>query len=119
MDGRIFYLRKKVFDNLQHNWTIPELAQDIDVSVPYLKRLFKTEIGMSPISFLRDLRLEKSRELLEKTFERIHIIGIESGMTDESHFTRDFKKKYGATPTEYRKQYWEKIQSEQQFEQKS
>jgi AraC-like DNA-binding protein len=113
MDGRIFYLKNTLLENIQRNWTISELAKEIDVSAPYLQRLFKMEIGMPPISYLRDMRLEKSRELLENTFKRINTIGFEVGICCESHFTRDFKKKYNLTPSEYRKRYWEKLQAEE------
>ena len=112
MDGRIFHLKQQLHKNLQHNWTNLELSQLIGVSVPHLQRLFKAETRTSPIACLRDLRLEKGRELLETTFMRVSAIGIEIGMNSESHFTRDFKKKYGVKPTEYRRRYWEKIQAE-------
>lgn len=118
MDGRIFYLRKQMLENLQHHWTVEELAQRIDVSVPHLQKLFKTQTGVSPIQYLRDLRLEKAREFLEDGFKRVNEISFEVGMPDDSHFTRDFKKKYGVTPSEYRKQYWEKIQAEKSDDKK-
>jgi AraC family L-rhamnose operon transcriptional activator RhaR len=114
MDGRIFYLKKRILENLQHDWTIEELAAQISVSAPYLQRLFKSETGMPPMTYLRDLRLDKAREFLEAKdkFYRISEISYQVGIPDDSHFTRDFKKKFGVTPTEYRKQYWERIQTE-------
>lgn len=115
MDGRIFQLKEMMLENLQRHWSIEELAEIIGLSIPHLQRLFKTEIGTSPNAFLQNARLEKARELLETTFWHIQQIGIEVGMPNDSHFTRDFKKKYGLTPTEYRRRYWEKIQSEKQF----
>ena len=113
MDGRIFQVRKQIIGNLQHQWTIRELAKIANLSEPHLWRLFKAEIKTSPIACVRELRLEKARELLETTFTHINIIGYEVGIPSGSHFARDFKKKYGMTPTEYRTQYWEKIQAEE------
>jgi len=112
MDARIFHLRKQMLEKLQHNWTIEEMSQVVELSVPHFQKLFKAETGIAPIAFLRDLRLEKARKLLETKFYRLKQIGFEVGMPNDSHFTRDFKKKYGVTPTEYRKQYWEKTQTE-------
>lgn len=112
MDGRIFQLRKQILGNLQFDWTIEELAKLADLSKSHLLRLFKAEMKISPIAYVRELRLEKARELLENTFTHVNLIGYEVGINSESHFTRDFKKKYNATPTQYRKQHWEKIQAE-------
>jgi AraC family transcriptional activator of mtrCDE len=112
MDGRIFHIKQQLNKNLQYNWSVPKLAKLIDVSAPHLQKLFKAEMKMSPIACLRNLRLEKARELLETTFKRVSIIAIEIGINSESHFTRDFKNKYGLTPTAYRKEHWKKIQAE-------
>lgn len=111
MDGRIFHLQELLLENSQHNWTIEEMAQIVDLSVPHFQKLFKADIGTTPIAHLRDLRLAKARQLLETKFCRLKQVAFEVGMAYDSHFTRDFRKKYGVTPTEYRKQYWGKIQS--------
>jgi AraC family L-rhamnose operon transcriptional activator RhaR len=120
MDGRIFYLKERILENLQHDWTIEELAAQISVSAPYLQRLFKSETGMPPMTYLRDLRLDKAREFLEadNKFYRISEIGYQIGISDDSHFTCAFKKKFGVTLTEYRKQCWEKIQAEKSEDKK-
>ena len=118
MDGRVFILRGRLLENLEQHWTTEEMAEIVELSVPHLQRLFKQESGIARLTFLQNARLEKSRELLETTFLQISQIGIAVGMPNDSHFTRDFKKKYGATPTEYRKQFWENIQSEKQIGQK-
>lgn len=88
-------------------------GRDRDLSPSHIQKLFKTQTGMSPIAYLHDLRLEKARELLENSFHQVKQIGVGIGMTSKSHLTRDFKKKFGLTPTEYRKQYWEKRQAEE------
>ena len=112
MDGRIYYLREQIANNLSHHWTIKEMAEAVELSAPHFQKLFKTNVGSTPIIYLRELRLAKALERLENSFCQLKQIGIEIGMADDSHFTRDFKSKFGVTPTEYRKQYWEKIQTE-------
>lgn len=114
MDGRIYFLIEELHKNLQHPWTIDEMAEIFQLSVPHFQKLFKTNIGIPPLAFLHDLRLEKAREYLETTFWQIQEVRINAGFHDDSHFTRDFKKKFGVTPTEYRNLYWEKIQTEKQ-----
>lgn len=112
MDGRIFHITKQLAGNLNHDWTIEEMAGMVELSVPHFQKLFKTNTGVSPMAYLRHLRLEKACKCLESSFHQLKQIGIEIGMADDSHFTRDFKSKFGVTPSQYRKQYWEKIQSD-------
>lgn len=114
MDVRIFYLTEEMLKNLQRDWKIEELAELSHLSVSHLQKLFKSEIGTSPIAYLRDLRLEKARALLEKEDKYLNIneVGRLVGMPNDSHFTRDFKKKFGATPSEYRKRYWNNVIAE-------
>ena len=114
MERRIFHIKEELFNNLQHQWKIEEMAEIVGLSAPHFQKLFKINIGMSPIEYLRDLRLERARELLETTFLQIQEIKTKVGIQNDSHFTRDFKKKYGVTPTEYRKFHSEEIQPENQ-----
>ncbi|MDQ3634252.1 MAG: AraC family transcriptional regulator [Acidobacteriota bacterium] len=112
MDGRILFLKKQFIENLQHHWTVEEMAEAVELSPSHLQKLFKANIGIPPICYLRELRLEKASDLLENTFLRLKQIGVEIGMINDSHFTRDFKKKFGVTPTQYRKNYWRKYELE-------
>lgn len=109
MKAKISFLRKLILDDLQRDWKVDDLARAIDISPAHLQKLFKTETGISPIRFIKHLRLEKSRELLETTFLRVQQIGFEVGITDQSYFDREFKKKYGLTPNQYREQYRKKL----------
>ena len=118
MDGRIFSLKKIFKEKLNHDWTAEEMAETAQLSTPHFQKLFKTQVGTPPVTYLREIRLEKARELLENSHYQIKQIGVQVGMTNDSHLTRDFKKKFGLTPTEYRKRHWEKSQAEEQFGQK-
>ena len=111
MDGRIFHITEQLASNLNYDWTIEEMAGMVELSVPHFQRLFKINTGISPIAYLRDLRLKRACECLESSFHQLKQIRAYIGMPDHSHFTRDFKVKFGLTPTEYRRQHWEKIQS--------
>jgi len=70
MDGRIFHLKEQLLKNPQHNWTIEEMSQTVELSIPHFQKLFKAETGIAPVTFLRDLRLEKARKFLETKFYR-------------------------------------------------
>ncbi|HEX8195063.1 MAG TPA: helix-turn-helix domain-containing protein [Pyrinomonadaceae bacterium] len=107
MDRRIAFLRQQMSSDLQKRWDVEELSKVVNLSQPHLLNLFKLHIGTSPIHYLRELRLETARELLEISFERVKEIRCKVGMPNAAHFARDFKVKYGLTPTEYRKKVWQ------------
>jgi AraC family transcriptional regulator, alkane utilization regulator len=116
MDKRIFHLKKELHNKPEHQWTVKEMAEFTKMSETHFQKLFKVNTGMPPIAYLSDLRLEKARELLEgDEFLQIQEIRAKVGIWQDSHFTRDFKKKFGVTPKEYRKQFWEKEQGETQI----
>jgi transcriptional regulator GlxA family with amidase domain len=104
VDKRILSLKKLIDANLQSQLSIEELALSVRLSSSHLLKLFKTEVGISPIQYLRHVRLEKAKELLEKDFKLIKEISWEIGIKDVSHFVRDFKQRYGVTPSKYRQQ---------------
>ncbi|HSK73112.1 MAG TPA: helix-turn-helix transcriptional regulator [Pyrinomonadaceae bacterium] len=114
MKAKITFLKKTILANLRHKWTVKNLAHSVDVSPAHLQKLFKEEMGISPIQFIKQLRLEKARKLLETTFLRVQQIGFEVGITDQSYLDREFKKKYGATPNQYREQFREKLEAKRQ-----
>ncbi|HVF30709.1 MAG TPA: AraC family transcriptional regulator [Pyrinomonadaceae bacterium] len=111
MDGRIFRVTVLLSENPQQGWTIREMATIAGVSTSYFQRLFRTETGITPIAYLREARLRRARELLETTFLLVKEIGMKTGMADESHFTRNFGARYGLTPTDYRRSYWDDMQT--------
>lgn len=112
MKAKIAFLEKTILADPRHEWTNRDLAQALDISPAYLQKLFKDEMGISPIQFIKQLRLEKARELLETTFLRVQQISFEVGINDQSYFNREFKKKYGLPPNQYREQYWQKLETE-------
>ena len=79
-----------------------EMAQVVNLSPSRLRYLFKREMGIAPGHYLRTLRLEQAKKLLETTFLSVKEIITSIGVHDQSHFIREFKKLYGLTPAQYR-----------------
>ena len=88
--------------DLSRKITLSQMAQAVNLSGVYLRTLFKSEIGMTPVQYQKKLRLLEARRLLESTFLNVQEIMVRVGLSDDSHFVRDFKKIYGLTPAQYR-----------------
>ncbi|MEK6282544.1 MAG: helix-turn-helix domain-containing protein [Acidobacteriota bacterium] len=91
--------------NLHRHLPVGRMAAAVNLSSSRLEHLFKAETGVTPVSYLKKLRIERARELLETTFLTNQQIIIKVGMYDESHFVKDFKKAYGLRPSQYRKRH--------------
>lgn len=92
-------------DDVRGELSLAELAQSVNLSVWRLSHIFKSDVGMPPIRYLRLLRMEKAKYLLESSFLSVKEIAFQVGLNDESHFVRDFKSTYGYSPALYRAQF--------------
>ena len=79
-------------DNLRRNLYVVELAQLVRLSRSRFCHLFTQEVGISPTQYLKRARMEKARELLETSFERVKAIAVEVGYDDPAYFEREFKR---------------------------
>ena len=78
------------------------MAVAVELSNRQLQRRFKAEKGCCPLPYLRHLRLEKAVELLCTTQESVRAIASRVGLSDFSHFVRDFRAVYGVSPAAFR-----------------
>jgi AraC-like DNA-binding protein len=85
--------------------SLGEFAQSVNLSVWRLCHIFKSDVGMPPIRYLRLLRMERAKDLLESSFLSVKEIAYQVGLNDESHFVRDFKSTYGFSPALYRSNF--------------
>ena len=81
-----------------------DIAASAMVSESECLRCFRNTIGMPPIKYLKQYRVEKAAELLGSTDEKIAEIGAMCGFQDTSYFTKTFRELKGVTPGEYRRQ---------------
>ncbi|MEK6303764.1 MAG: helix-turn-helix domain-containing protein [Acidobacteriota bacterium] len=91
--------------NLHRVVTTEELADSVKLSRSRYSHLFKLETGMPPTHYLRRIRMNRACELLETSFMSVKEIAAEVGYNDGAHFMRDFKRTYGATPSQHRDQF--------------
>lgn len=79
-----------------------DLAEHARLSPRRFRRLFRAETGTTPARFLKSLRMQQAKDLLENTFLATREILRRVGLSSESHFARDFKRHYGVTPGQLR-----------------
>lgn len=87
-------------ENLDRKITLQEVAREAGLSRYHFLRVFKTHTGISPHRYRIQQRIERAKLLLKKgvTFSRV---ALETGFSDQSHFTNKFRKFTGATPRQY------------------
>lgn len=90
---------------LRYDFSLEKMAENFDITVPYLSQFFKDNIGDTITNYLSDLRLQKVKLLLRGSNKTIKDIVSEVGYIDVSSFSRKFKLKEGITPGEYRNRY--------------
>jgi transcriptional regulator GlxA family with amidase domain len=105
MEPRIQRAIRLMTTDLRNDIQLDELAQSLNLSASRLRHLFKDETGISPMQYLKEQRMQKARELLQTTFLKVNEVMFKVGVKDESHFVRDFKKRFGLSPSQYRAQY--------------
>jgi len=86
----------------KHQLTLAKAAERLHVNASYLSGHFKKETGMGFAEFINHQKIEKSKELLEKTNLRLLEIADLCGFEDQSYFTKVFSKRVGMSPREYR-----------------
>ncbi len=86
--------------NYMKNITLDELSELTGLSKYYLLRSFTKQRGISPYRYLETIRIERAKKLLEKGVLPIEA-ALQTGFTDQSHFSNFFKKFIGLTPRQY------------------
>ena len=88
----------------QHPYSLDELATEYGVNKFRLCREFAKYYEYTPIQYLNKIRIEKAKELLLSTDEKIVDISQIVGIENTTHFIRLFKEKTGVTPLTYRRE---------------
>ena len=105
VDKRVEKIIQMMREDVRGELSLAEFAQSVNLSVWRLCHIFKSDVGMPPIRYLRLLRMERAKGLLESSFLSVKEIAYQVGLNDESHFVRDFKSTYGFSPTLYRSHF--------------
>ncbi len=94
-----------VEDNIEESeFNIDQLAKDIGMSHSNVYKKIKALTGMTIIGFVKDFRLQRAAQLLKEEHKiSITDVCFKVGYTDRRHFSQEFKKKFGTSPSLYAK----------------
>ena len=90
-------------ENLHRKITLEEVCKKVNYSSSFICRAFKEQTGETLVSYFTRLKVEKAKNLLEKTDMSIVSVAGELGFSEAKYFTAIFRKYAGMTPTEYKK----------------
>jgi AraC-like DNA-binding protein len=86
-----------------------KMAKDLKLGYSWFRRMFKHYIGLSPIQYQLQLRIQRACRMLSYSSKSSKEIAFDLGFESSSYFTKIFKNKMGVTPQTYRRQYQEKL----------
>lgn len=94
----------KVFVNSNYNKNISvnDIAANANMSASYFSKIFKEATGFSPYDYLLAVRLDKAKEMLQKTDDTIQNIAYKAGFNSTSNFIYFFKKETGISPLKFK-----------------
>ena len=95
-------LEKITADFTNNELTVAELAAMCNVSEAYFRRLFEAKFGVSPKEYIIDKRIGYARQLLETGEITVSQTAELCGYAEISHFSREFAKRVGVPPSEYK-----------------
>lgn len=97
---------KMVLHEVEKDYTLPrsvdEMAEKCGWSSSHFMRWFKQMTGSSFVNYYNERRLAFAAKELRRSNEKVLVIAGNAGFDNLSHFNRQFKKRYGVTPREYR-----------------
>ena len=89
--------------NLSKPFQLSALAEELHVTTDYLNRLFRKELGIPPKHYLIEQRMQLAFSLLNSSRLTIQEISLKCGYKTQFAFSREFRKKFGMTPSECRR----------------
>lgn len=103
-DDRIQDALVYIENNLEYGSSVEEVAAHVSLSASHFSRLFKSVTGASYTDYLTDVRLQHTQILLATSSLSINEIASKIGVNNGNYLCTIFKKRFGITPSEYRKE---------------
>lgn len=85
-------------------WTLDMISKEVGMSRASLQRKFKSEVGISPITYLNRWRIAKAYKLIKHSSQPLDLIASNIGFSDARTLRTAFQRQYGITPSALRRQ---------------
>lgn len=108
LDARIASTVNYINNNFQQELSLETLAKRAHISIHYLSRLFKKELGIGFLHYINDKRLEAALNDLMYTNDTVLKIALQNGFANANAFTHAFKNKYGEAPSQFKQHLHQK-----------
>lgn len=94
--------KKYIDENYHKDIGLNDVSKEVSISPQYFSTIFKEEIGINFVEYLRNKRIEIAKELLREKQFSVKEICYKIGYNDPNYFSRLFKKLIGVSPTEFK-----------------
>lgn len=101
--ARLQLMMQYIHQDFAYNISLSDIADQAKVSKSTALNLFQRYLGISPVTYLINYRLQEAAKLLASTEKKVTVISKDTGFDSVDYFCKAFKKYYKLTPTEYRK----------------
>lgn len=101
--ARLQLMMQYIHQKFAYNISLRDIADQAKVSKSTALNLFQKYLGISPVTYLINYRLQEAAKLLASTEKKVTVISKDTGFDSVDYFCKAFKKYYKLTPTEYRK----------------
>ena len=104
--AKLLDVMNKQLDN--NTLTVDDLVDEMGMGRTVFFNKLKSMTGLSPVEFIREMRIKRAAQLLEERQYNITEVTYMVGMNDSRYFAKCFKNTYGVTPSEYRRSVFSK-----------
>ncbi len=104
LDPRLAPALERIHQQLDQPITVDDLARAAHLSPSRFAHLFRQQLGRPPLQYLHDQRIQRARQLLERTGLSIAQVAERVGYHDPFYFSRRFHDHAGQSPSDYRRQ---------------
>ncbi len=102
MDPRLAPVLTAIHNNLEHPWSIAELAKHAQQSRSAFTQRFTALLGQPPAGYITERRLDRAAHLLRFSTEAVSQVGRAVGYTSDAAFSRAFQRRFGEPPLRWR-----------------
>lgn len=95
-------VKKYIYEHYSEEISVEQLAELVYMAPSYLSFIFKKETGQNLSKFIKAYRMEKAKEMLESTHNKIVAISNAVGYPNVSYFCQSFREYYGISPQKFR-----------------